>query len=72
VDPRRLLYEVYDECSSGLPIAVIDRDGELKGVVDPLHVFAKLTADDEQQPASAADRAANETTAGAQAREARQ
>jgi len=56
VDPGKLLYEIYDECSNGVPVAVINGDGEFKGVVDPLHVFAKLTPDTEQQAASAADR----------------
>ncbi|MDZ7841825.1 MAG: glycine betaine/L-proline ABC transporter ATP-binding protein [Gammaproteobacteria bacterium] len=56
VSPDKLLYEVYEECSSGLPIAVLDDDGTFRGVVDPLHVFAKLTADTEQQASSAADR----------------
>jgi glycine betaine/proline transport system ATP-binding protein len=60
VEPSRLLYEVYDECSSGLPIAVIDESGQFKGVVDPLHVFAKLTPDNEEQIASAADRVAGQ------------
>ncbi len=61
VDPDKLLYEVYEECSSGLPIAVINGDGEFKGVVDPLHVFAKLTPDaDETEGASAADRMAGQ------------
>lgn len=60
VDPDKLLYEVYDECSSGLPVAVVDGDGGFKGVVDPLHVFAKLTPDTEQQGTSAAERMAGQ------------
>jgi glycine betaine/proline transport system ATP-binding protein len=54
VEPGRFLYEVYDECTSGLPIAVIDENDRLRGVVDPLHVFAKLTADDDDTAAAAA------------------
>jgi len=69
VDPGKFLYELYDECSSGLPIAVINGDGEFKGVVDPLHVFAKLTPDDRQEAASAADRVAGESTADAEPRQ---
>lgn len=72
VDPDMLLYTVYDECTSGLPIAVIDNDGELKGVVDPLHVFAKLTPKTEQQAASATDRMASQPAVRPEAREVRQ
>lgn len=49
VGPEKFLYEVYEECTSGLPIAVIDDSERLAGVVDPLRVFAKLTADGEEQ-----------------------
>jgi len=70
VDPEKLLYEVYDECSSGLPIAVIGEDGEFKGVVDPLHVFAKLTADTDEQAATAADRMAGQSAGHTEEQEA--
>jgi len=72
VEPGQFLYQVYDECSSGLPIAVVNGDGQLKGVVDPLHVFAKLTADYEQPAATAADRIAGESAAQPGTTEARQ
>jgi len=71
VGPGKFLYEVYDECSSGLPIAVVDESGDLAGVVDPLHVFAKLTADEEAQQPGSADRRVSDSTSG-QLREARQ
>ncbi|MFZ0487765.1 MAG: glycine betaine/L-proline ABC transporter ATP-binding protein [Arenicellales bacterium] len=71
VSPDKFLYEVYDECSSGLPIAVIGETGALAGVVDPLHVFAKLTADEEEeQPGSAGRRVSDSMSE--QLREARQ
>jgi len=61
VAPDEFLYQVYDECSSGLPIAVVDSDGALQGVVDPLHVFAKLTPEEDgQQAAPAAQRVATD------------
>lgn len=56
VSPGSFLYEGYDECSDGLPIAVIADDGSLKGVVDPLQVFAKLTPDGDTKVEGAADR----------------
>jgi len=73
VDPDTLLYEVFDECASGLPIAVVDSDGEFRGVVDPLHVFAKLTPDSgEQEATPAAERVAAQAEGQAEVREAGQ
>ncbi len=45
--PRTLLHELYDPCSEGLPIAVLDDDGKLQGVVDPSEVFSMLVPDTE-------------------------
>lgn len=41
--PRAQLCELYPLASRGLPIAVRDRDGRLKGVIEPEAVFAKLS-----------------------------
>ena len=40
------LAEIFGECARGLPIAVLDRDGRLAGVLDPLEVFRELAADE--------------------------
>lgn len=45
-DPNALLSEVYKECSTGLPLAVVDAAGHLIGVVDPLEVFSQLIQGD--------------------------
>ena len=34
--------DLYRLCATGLPIAVVDDEGFLQGVIDPLDVFAKL------------------------------
>jgi glycine betaine/proline transport system ATP-binding protein len=34
--------DLYHLCATGLPIAVVDDEGFLQGVIDPLDVFAKL------------------------------
>jgi glycine betaine/proline transport system ATP-binding protein len=34
--------ELYGLCAAGLPIAVVDDEGFLQGVIDPLEIFAKL------------------------------
>jgi hypothetical protein len=34
--------DLYGLCATGLPIAVVDDEGFLKGVIDPLDVFARL------------------------------
>jgi glycine betaine/proline transport system ATP-binding protein len=48
------LHEVYEECSRGLPIAVLDENGKLVAVVDPSEVFAKLVPDKEMPSEKAA------------------
>ncbi|MGA8258967.1 MAG: glycine betaine/L-proline ABC transporter ATP-binding protein [Arenicellales bacterium] len=69
VEPGRFLYEVYDECTSGLPIAVIDDSGRLKGVVDPLQVFSRLTADEDEDAAGPATLMPGQGGSGQEARQ---
>lgn len=45
------LVELYGPCASGLPVAVVDDEGRLRGVVDPLEVFRLLAG----EPGSARD-----------------
>ncbi len=44
---KTLLHELYEPCSQGLPIAVLDDNGKLQAVVDPSEVFAMLVPDTE-------------------------
>jgi glycine betaine/proline transport system ATP-binding protein len=55
------LHEVYEECSRGLPIAVLDENGKLVAVVDPSEVFAKLVPDKELPSEKAARLEANKS-----------
>lgn len=41
------LTELYGPCSLGIPIAVVNDTGRLLGVIDPLDVFAALSATEE-------------------------
>lgn len=43
---RAHLADIYDLCAAGLPIAVLDGEGALKGVVNPLDVLAELAGED--------------------------
>jgi len=57
------LYQVFDECSTGLPIAVVGDDGKLQGVANPLELFdaMSLTAkspEQETEPAHEGSQAA--------------
>ncbi|MDN3556661.1 quaternary amine ABC transporter ATP-binding protein [Halomonas maura] len=40
------LIELYGACARGQPIAVLDPEGRLQGVIDPLQVFALLAGGD--------------------------
>ena len=40
------LHELYPLCAGGLPVAVVDADRSLIGVVEPRSVFAQLVRDD--------------------------
>ncbi len=42
--PDTHLYRMFRLCASGLPVAVLDRDGRLAGVVEPESVFNQLAA----------------------------
>jgi len=57
--PDIYLHEIYEECSKGIPLAVLDDKGKLVGVVDPRAVFAKLVPDSEM-PSEKAARAQQE------------
>jgi glycine betaine/proline transport system ATP-binding protein len=41
------LHELYEHCSKGLPIAVLDDQGKLRAAVDPREVFYMLVPDKE-------------------------
>jgi glycine betaine/proline transport system ATP-binding protein len=43
------LFEIYAQCSAGLPVAVLAKDGTLSGVLDPLDVFKELASDDSER-----------------------
>jgi glycine betaine/proline transport system ATP-binding protein len=43
------LYQIYDRCAQGLPIAVLDQDRRLCGVIDPRDVFLQLSPSDGSQ-----------------------
>ncbi len=40
--PDEPLYEVYERCTMGIPLAVIGEEGRLIGMVSPLDIFAAL------------------------------
>lgn len=42
-DRKTQLYKLYEACSEGMPIGVLD-DGRLVGVLDPFHIFETLSA----------------------------
>ncbi len=44
--PDDQLADIYDACSRGLPVAVLDRDGRLAGAVRASDVFARLSRED--------------------------
>ncbi|SLN25950.1 quaternary amine ABC transporter ATP-binding protein [Oceanibacterium hippocampi] len=46
VAPETALADIYDQCTAGLPIAVVDKAGSLCGVVEPLDVFTALTGNE--------------------------
>ncbi len=50
--PTEVLYDVFDECSSGVPIAVVDDDGRLQGVLNPFDVFQALRVEGEDWEAA--------------------
>ncbi|HZD26191.1 MAG TPA: glycine betaine/L-proline ABC transporter ATP-binding protein [Alphaproteobacteria bacterium] len=39
------LYEAFDACGSGLPLAVLDDDGDVVGMVEPLALYRELSTD---------------------------
>ncbi|MGH6887304.1 MAG: quaternary amine ABC transporter ATP-binding protein [Geminicoccales bacterium] len=45
--PETKLAELFEPCARELPIAVVDRDGRLAGVVHPADVFAELARESE-------------------------
>lgn len=59
------LHEVYGLCAQGDPIAVLDDEGRLAGVLKPLDLFAELAAGEEQAEAGS-ESAINDTEAEAQ------
>ncbi len=53
--PDDHLYQVYDQCARGLPVAVVDADGRLQGVLDPLDLFAQLASDEDAAEAESGE-----------------
>ncbi len=51
--PEQVLYDVFDECSGGMPIAVVGDDGRLQGVLNPFDVFQALRVHEEDEPQAA-------------------
>ena len=51
-DEDARLIDLFDQCASGLPIAVVDADGHLKGVVKPSRIFANLTPNGDEASSS--------------------
>ncbi|WP_274424484.1 quaternary amine ABC transporter ATP-binding protein [Chelativorans sp. YIM 93263] len=49
------LHELYGLASTGLPIAVTDKNGSLIGVVEPEAVFAQLSGDEQTQDSVRSD-----------------
>ncbi|WP_022729150.1 quaternary amine ABC transporter ATP-binding protein [Fodinicurvata sediminis] len=45
-DPDRLLFELYEQCAEGVPVAVQSEDGKFLGVVQPSQVFTELVSDE--------------------------
>jgi hypothetical protein len=39
------LADIYKQCHTGLPIAVVGRSGTLRGVLDPLRLFDQLSGE---------------------------
>jgi glycine betaine/proline transport system ATP-binding protein len=62
-EPKTHLHRLYTLCSEGQPVAVVNDDGRLLGVLDPLHVFEMLAAetDSEETTASGFQEGAMET-----------
>jgi len=55
-ETEQRLYQSFELCSSGLPIAVVDANtGQLQGVVDPLNVFSELTPGEAPEEAETAN-----------------
>ena len=48
--PSETLVDVYDLASAGLPIAVLDEEGALIGVIDAMDMIANLTPDTDTEP----------------------
>jgi glycine betaine/proline transport system ATP-binding protein len=44
VGPEEPIFEVYERCMVGLPLAVVNGDGVLQGIVAPTDVFTSLNA----------------------------
>lgn len=40
--PTATLIQIYDLCAKGLPVAVVDEENRLQGVIEPLEVLARL------------------------------
>ncbi len=53
--PNEALYEVYERCSMGLPLAVVTDDGRLTGVVSPQEILVNLQASANEASANIRD-----------------
>ncbi|WP_435100120.1 quaternary amine ABC transporter ATP-binding protein [Arhodomonas sp. AD133] len=69
--PDDHLHEVYELCARGLPIAVIDADDRLCGVLDPLDVFAQLAGGDDGSEAGGSAAAGTDAAAESEPADAR-
>lgn len=45
-DPGRFLFELYEQCAEGIPVAVQSEDGTFLGVVQPSQVFTELVSEE--------------------------
>jgi hypothetical protein len=52
------LADLFELCARGEPIALLDEDGRLCGMVRPLDVFGQLAANGEARPEGPATQAA--------------
>lgn len=58
-ETHTMLFETYEQCSKGLPVAVVDENGRLQGVLHARDVFRALrVSDDDDAPGGTAAKTA--------------